>query len=114
MYKKFIILLAIFDSVFGYVFPKMCIINKNLISRKDFIKNIMIGSTITLPIISNAYDENNRPLTPEEMKEYNKLLKEAEKIKSIIKANKDALVDINEKNGIEEYLEKNNITKTNK
>jgi hypothetical protein len=114
MYKKILILLVIIDSVFGYIFPKMCIINNNLISRKNFIKNIIIGSIISQPIITKAYEEDNRPLTPEEMKEYQKLLKEAEKIKSIIKANKDALVDINEKNGIEEYLEKNNITKSHK
>ena len=83
-------------------------------SRRDISKALMIGSLVLLqrPSLSFALDEENRPLTPEEMEEYNRLLKEAEKIKSIIKANKDALINNDEENGIEIYLKKNNITKS--
>jgi septal ring factor EnvC (AmiA/AmiB activator) len=55
-------------------------------------RNLIVSSLLThLPLILqkvNADEEqDNRPLTPEEMEEYNRLLEEAKRIKSIIDAN---------------------------
>lgn len=50
----------------------------------------LLTSSIFLPaIVQSAYadDEENRPLTSEELEEYNRLLKEAQRIKSILDAN---------------------------
>jgi hypothetical protein len=58
-------------------------------------------------------EEENRPLTPEEMQEYNRLLKDAERIKAIIDANKKSLISDDEENGIKKYWgqKKQNATK---
>lgn len=108
---KILTLLIIIQNVIGFS-PIMSSYNL-CISRRDILKTIVISNTlyyINKPSLCFSNELENRPLTSEEIKEYNNLLKEAEKIKSIIKANKDALIDINEENGIEIYLKKNNIT----
>lgn len=51
---------------------------------------------------------NNPPLTPEQMEEYNRLLKEAERIQSIIDANKKSLIPDDNENGIKKYLREKN------
>lgn len=50
----------------------------------------------------NNENKDNPPLTPEEMEEYQRLLKEAEKIKGIIDANKRAFLE--EEKGFKEKL----------
>jgi hypothetical protein len=79
------------------------------ISRRNIC--ILIGASVILPKNVRA-EEENKPLTPEEMEEYNRLLKEAERIKSIIDANKKSLIGDDEENGIKKYWnqKKRNIT----
>lgn len=90
-------------NVVGYNF---C--NRPIISRKDLIK--IVGLNIaTNALICNkpvlAYTDDNPPLTEAEMEEYKKLLKDAERIKSIIDANKKAF--IREETEIKKNLDKN-------
>jgi hypothetical protein len=85
-----------------------------MISRRN-ICNI-IGASIVGPVISKNVlaDDENRPLTPEEMEEYNRLLKEAERMRAIIDANKKSLIRDDEENGIKKYLEKKHNTTSTK
>lgn len=80
--KYFIFILSIFEVVSCF---KILPLN-TMITRRSLIHSAIFAP---LPLISqkeNA-DEDNRPLTPEEMEEYNRLLEEAKRIKSIIDAN---------------------------
>lgn len=81
------------------------------ISRKVMLR--LIGCNIAglaiMPLTPATFadddNNNNPPLTPEQMEEYNKLLKDAERIKSIIDANKKALIpDDGETNDLEKFL----------
>jgi len=80
------------------------------ISRRNICT--LIGAYIMVPKNVRA-EEENRPLTPEEMQEYNRLLKDAERIKAIIDANKKSLISDDEENGIKKYWgqKKQNATK---
>jgi hypothetical protein len=78
-------------------------LNLPILSRKHFCK--LIGASVMHVPRMVLAEEENRPLTPEEMEEYNRLLKEAEKIKSIIDANKRSLLDDDNENGIKKYLD---------
>ena len=84
--------------------------NKSYISRKNLlnIASICVANKLLYnPKLALAINEDNPPLTPEQMEEYKKLLKDAERIKIIISANKDAL--INDENGVKKYLEEKGI-----
>jgi hypothetical protein len=59
----------------------------NMISRRQLIIGAANICLMPKPAVS---DESNRPLTSEEMEEYKKLLQEADRIKNIIKVNKEA------------------------
>lgn len=62
------------------------------IGRRHFISSCIAGITLRKQFISSAeaaqdVNDDNPPLSAEEMKEYEKLLKEAERIKNIIDLN---------------------------
>jgi len=85
LFKYVIFILSIFEIVSSF---KMQLPLNTMITRR----NLIVSSLLThLPLILqkvNADEEqDNRPLTPEEMEEYNRLLEEAKRIKSIIDAN---------------------------
>lgn len=62
------------------------ILSNNInITRRNLIKLIPM-LTLVKPLRCNA-EEENKPLTPQEMEEYNRLLEEAKRIQSIIDAN---------------------------
>lgn len=97
MYKLLTFLLLLLHYCYGY--------NVNIaLSRRNMILNtakFMCATTIYKQFPANAQTEENRPLTPEEMEEYKKLLKDAEIIESVINANKKAFLEV-----------ENNSTKT--
>lgn len=77
-------------------------LNLPTISRKQFCNQIG-ASVIYIPRMVFV-DEENIPLTLEEMEEYDRLLKEAEWIKSVIDLNKKSFLGDHE-NGIKKYLD---------
>jgi hypothetical protein len=85
--KYLLLFFGILNGITGYELSKLSI------ARRNFIK-----SCICAPLVINSAfaEENieNKPLTEEEMKEYQKLLEEAKRIKSIIDANKNAAEDV--------------------
>lgn len=93
---KFILLSTMYYLADAFKQP----LNLPTLSRKHFCN--LVASVMYVPRIVLA-EEENKPLTPQEMEEYNRLLKEAEKIKSIIDANKKSLLD--DDNGINKYLD---------
>lgn len=94
--------------------------NSSILSRRNSLK--LIGASVCSLLIKksanaeiklrevpnpdngneNTENKDNPPLTPEEMEEYQRLLKEAEKIKGIIDANKRAFLE--EEKGFKEKL----------
>jgi hypothetical protein len=93
----------------------MCLNNhqkysNNQISRKVVVNAITFAlCNSVLSSVINAQETNdNKPLTPAEMQEYNRLLKQAKQIQSIIDANKNSI--LSEENGVEKYLKEKNIT----
>lgn len=92
--------------------------HSSIIQRRNYIKLIVASACSVLikksanaeiklrevpnPENENTENKDNPPLTPEEMEEYQRLLKEAEKIKSIIDANKKAFLE--EEKGFKEKL----------
>lgn len=82
--KYFIFILSIFEVVSSF---KIVPLN-TIITRRSLIQSALLAP---LPLISQKVnadeDEDNRPLTPKEMEEYNRLLEEAKRIKNIIDAN---------------------------
>jgi len=84
MYTTILLFLALVSESMGYFVP----INMGTgISRRQLLMGL--GTCAVLQKPAFAIDEENRPLTPAEMEEYNKLLKDAERIQSIIKATKE-------------------------
>jgi hypothetical protein len=85
--KYLLLILGILNGITGYELSKFSI------ARRNFIK-----SCICIPIaIKSTYAEENienKPLTEDEMKEYQRLLEEAKRIKNIIDANKKAAEDV--------------------
>ena len=79
-------------------------------------RNLMKGLAI-LPVFDLHLGHAiaaDRPLTEEEMQEYNKLLKEADRIKKIIDININATKEelgTDKENGLEKYIRENNIKK---
>ena len=90
VFKYVIFILSIFEIVSSF---KILPLN-TMIMRRSLIVSTLLSP---LPLISqkvNADEDNdNRPLTPEEMEEYNRLLEKAKRIKSIIDANIKAADD---------------------
>ncbi len=84
VFKYVIFILSIFEIVSSF---KILPLN-TMIMRRSLIVSTLLSP---LPLISQKVnadeDQDNRPLTPEEMEEYNRLLEEAKRIKSIIDAN---------------------------
>jgi len=66
------------------------------ISRRLVLQNtakcIGFSAILNRMPVNAAIEEENRPLTPAEMEEYKKLLIEAERIKSVIDANKKSFL----------------------
>lgn len=82
LYIGLIILLQSFAN--AYIIPLE--FGKGL-SRRQMIVGLSNICFLPKPALST---EDNKPLTDQEMKEYERLLKEADRIKHIIKANKEA------------------------
>lgn len=84
VFKYVIFILSIFEIVSSF---KILPLN-TMIMRRSLIVSTLLSP---LPLISQKVnadeDQDNIPLTPEEMEEYNRLLEEAKRIKSIIDAN---------------------------
>jgi len=82
VFKYVIFILSIFEVVYSYT-PL-----NTMITRRSLIVSTLLAP---LPFISQKVnageDDVNRPLTPEEIEEYNRLFEEAKRIKSIIDAN---------------------------
>ena len=116
MYKK-IILTVLFaftnDKTDGFrnmPLAKNTIIQEAL-CRRQFLGFLTKG-TLIYPLIVQDVKAQDRPLTDEEMKEYNKLLEEAKRIKNIIDANVNAskkLLLTDEENDLEKYIRENHI-----
>lgn len=105
--KPFIILLFV-QNIIGYY-----ISSPSIVSRRNII-SIIAKSPAIIPFIPIASRAENKPLTAEEMEEYNRLLKEAERIQKIIDLNINAskkLLLQDEENGLEKYIRENNIRK---
>lgn len=86
MYTTILLFLALVSESMGYLVP----INVGTgISRRQLLMGIGACAVLQKQKPALAIDEENRPLTPAEMEEYNKLLKDAERIQSIIKATKE-------------------------
>ncbi len=109
MHNLFKLLLLSTMCYLSYAFNQCVPKTSTTISRRNICT--LIGASVILPKNVRA-EEENRPLTPEEMEEYNKLLKDAERIKAIIDANKRSLIGDDEENGIKKYWnqKKRNIT----
>jgi len=113
MYTK-IILLTIASIALAYNKPMP--ISNNLLCRRAIL-NIIGKSPAIVPYIQIKESlaqpsEENKPLTEEEMKEYNKLLLEAERIKSIIDANVNAskkALALDEENDLEKYIKQKGL-----
>ena len=87
--------------------------HNNLICRRHIL-NILTKAPVLIPFTSVAQPSENRPLTPAEMEEYNKLLEEAKRIRSIIDTNINAskkLLMTDEENDLEKYIRENKIQK---
>lgn len=88
MYKYVLLFVVFIESVSAFNLNN-AIAQNTAISRRGLLKLI---PTLTLfapavPTLSASPEEENKPLTPEEMEEYNRLLEEAKRIQSIIDAN---------------------------
>jgi septal ring factor EnvC (AmiA/AmiB activator) len=82
--KYIIFILSIFEIVSSF---KILPLN-TMITRRSLIQSALLTPLpLILQKVNADEDDNNRPLTPEEMEEYNRLLEEAKRIKSIIDAN---------------------------
>jgi len=82
------------------------------ICRRNLIKGLAIVPMFELQ--SRYASAEDRPLSKEEMEEYNKLLKEADRIKKIIDININATKEelgTDKENGLEKYIRENNIKK---
>lgn len=85
MFKQLLIILTTIHTVLCYNIP--------IVSRRMILQNTakcMTGIALVPTIVRG--EDVNRPLTEEEMEEYKKLLIEAERIKSVIDANKKAFL----------------------
>jgi len=98
--KYLVIVLTLFASANAYSTSFVMCNNKRdakVMSRRVF--TVLSTSLISSPVFSQ--DVENKPLTPEEMEEYNKLLEEAKRIQNIIdlniKAADEELREIEEK-----------------
>jgi hypothetical protein len=80
--------------------------------RREVLKGLYLVPLFSLrPSLVKAAD---RPLTDEEMQEYNKLLKDADRIKNIFDMNINATKEelgTKKENGLEKYIRENNINK---
>lgn len=85
MFKQLLIILTTIHTVLCYNIPT--------ISRRMILQNTAkcVAGIVLVPKIANS-EVDNPPLTEEEMEEYKKLLIEAERIKSVIDANKKAFM----------------------
>lgn len=85
IFKHLLIVLTTIHAVLCYNVPTVC--------RRMVLQNTAkcIAGIVLVPKIAKS-EEDNRPLTDEEMEEYKKLLIEAERIKSVIDANKKAFL----------------------
>jgi hypothetical protein len=86
---------------------------KAKICRRQLIRGLAI-LPITFDLnLGNAF-ATDKPLTEEEMQEYNKLLKEADRIKNIFEMNINATkqdLGTDKENDLEKYIRENNIKK---
>jgi hypothetical protein len=79
MYKYLLLcLVALTESISAFQISS--------INRRGMLRLVPTLPLLTLPVMCKA-EEENRPLTPEEMEEYNRLLEEAKRIQSIIDSN---------------------------
>jgi hypothetical protein len=80
MYAPIFLFIALVSQSLAYLVP----INIGTdISRRQLLTGISTCVVLQKPAL--AIDDENRPLTSVEMEEYNKWLKDAERIQSIIK-----------------------------
>lgn len=72
-----------------------------MIARRMFFP-LLATSPVLACKVNAKEDDTNRPLTPKEMEEYNRLLEQAKRIQGIIKTAEDNMLQ--DKNNLKKYF----------
>lgn len=121
MNLKRILLFTIFTflqhNLTAYKYHTSIIMSHKSSESKLCRRQMLIKGFSILPVFNLQIRDaiaSDRPLTQDEMQEYNKLLKEAERIKKIIDININATkqeLGTDKENDLEKYIRENNIKK---